>query len=85
MRRLHLYRGDRTGALIGIVKGYGTARVASKGADPPWYIDVPVPGQTYVTAMSDVRRFLADAGYADLIGPPIAPRRLSGTAPRPTP
>jgi hypothetical protein len=29
--------------------------------------DVPVPGQTVVTPLADVRRFLADTGRADLI------------------
>ena len=38
-----------------------------EGVTSGWYIDVPVPGQTYVTPMSDVRRFLAEAGYASLI------------------
>jgi len=42
----------RGGALIGIVQGYSTARVTSQGADPPWYIDVPVPGQTFVTPLA---------------------------------
>lgn len=57
----------RRGALIGVVEGYNTARVSSQGADPVWYIDVPVPGQTFVTPLSEVKRFLAQAGYADLI------------------
>ncbi len=67
----------RDGALIGIVEGYSTARVTAEGANPPWYIDVPVPGQTFVTPLSDVRRFLAGTGYSDLIGP-----RPAGSAPR---
>ena len=75
----------RRGALIGVVKGYSTARVSSQGADPPWYIDVPVPGQTYVTPLSDVRRFLADTGYGDLIGPPSGQPEFSGTAAGHTP
>lgn len=70
----------RGGALIGVVKGYSTARVSAQGADPPWYIDVPVPGQTFVTPLSDVRRFLAEAGYADLIGSPKGQSRFSGAA-----
>src|SRR5262245_9998502 len=65
----------RDGRLIGIVEGYSTARVSSKGADPPWYIDVPVPGQTYVTSMADVTRFLASTGYAHLVESPTAPLR----------
>ena len=61
----------RDGRLIGVVEGYSTARVSPPGADPPWYIDVPVPGQTFVTPLSDVRRFLSESGYTSLIGAPI--------------
>ncbi len=71
----------RDGALIGIVEGYSTARVSPRGANPSWYIDVPVPGQTFVTPLSDVRRFLAEAGFGDLIGGSSNGRtRLSGAA-----
>jgi S1-C subfamily serine protease len=56
------------GSLLGVVEGYSTARVTAQGATPAWYIDVPVPGQTYVTPLSDVRRFLAQTGYGDLVG-----------------
>jgi S1-C subfamily serine protease len=59
---------SRGGGLIGLVEGYSTARVSAQGAKPSWYIDVPVPGQTFVTPLSSVRRFLVEAGYADLIG-----------------
>ncbi|HEV8440657.1 MAG TPA: serine protease [Methylomirabilota bacterium] len=68
----------RRGRLIGVVEGYNTARVSSQGANPPWYIDVPVPGQTFVTPLSAVKRFLADAGYAELAGAQSPPRRLTG-------
>jgi hypothetical protein len=68
----------RGGALIGIVQGYSTARVTSQGADLPWYIDVHMPGQTFVTPLPDVRLFLVDAGYVDLIGPPNLRTRVSG-------
>jgi len=56
----------RDGTLIGVVEGYRTAKVTAKGADPAWSIEVPVPGQTYVTSLSDVRRFLSETSYADL-------------------
>jgi S1-C subfamily serine protease len=59
--------GAREGELIGIVEGYSTARVTSQGANPSWYIDVPVPGQTYVTPLADVKRFLSRTSYAGLI------------------
>jgi hypothetical protein len=57
----------RGGGLLGLVEGYRTARVTSKGSEQSWYIDVPVPGQTLVTPLTDIRRFLADTGHADLI------------------
>jgi serine protease Do len=55
-----------TGLLIGVVEGYRTARLTAQGAEAGWYIDVPVPGQTFVTSVADVGRFLEDVGYADL-------------------
>jgi len=68
----------RGGGLIGVVEGYSTARVSAQGADPPWYIDVPVPGQTFVTPLSDVRRFLAEVGYGHLVGPTRARMPAAG-------
>ena len=59
--------GARDGTLLGLIEGYSTARVASKGATPSWYIEVPVPGQTFVTPLTDVRRFLAQTSYPDLL------------------
>lgn len=56
----------RSGRLIGIVEGYNTARVSPQGTSSGWYIDVPVPGQTFVTPLSDIRRFLADEGVGTL-------------------
>ena len=68
-----------TGRLIGLVEGYRTARVSFKGDTAARYIDVPVPGETYVSPLGDIRRFLTDNGYADLAGlrPALAapPRR----------
>jgi len=57
----------RDGGLIGLVEGYRTARVTSQGTEPPWYIDVPMPGQTLVTPLSDIRRFLAETGHSELM------------------
>jgi serine protease Do len=56
-----------TGRLVGLVEGYRTARVSFKGEAPARYIDVPVPGETYVTSLADIRRFLTEAGYATLL------------------
>ncbi len=57
----------RSGRLVGIVEGYSTARVTSQGSAGAWYIDVPVPGQTFVTPLGDIRRFLADTGLAGVL------------------
>ena len=56
-----------TGRLVGLVEGYRTARVSFKGEAAARYIDVPVPGETYVTSLGSIRRFLTDAGYAKLL------------------
>jgi len=71
----------RTGALIGLVEGYRTARIASQGTPSAWFIDVPVPGQTFVTPLDDIRRFLAEHGHADLIGTATAAQSLHSPAP----
>jgi S1-C subfamily serine protease len=54
----------RNGHLLGLVEGLGTARVA---VDTPTnqYIDVPMPGETYVIAVPTIRKFLQNAGYSD--------------------
>ncbi|HEV8440412.1 MAG TPA: serine protease [Methylomirabilota bacterium] len=57
----------REGRLLGVVEGYDTARVTSKGANPAWYVDVPVPGQTFVSPLVHIRRFLAETGHAELM------------------
>lgn len=57
-----------TGRLMGLVEGYRTARVSLKGDAESRYIDVPVPGETFVTPLALIRRFLSEAGYADLLG-----------------
>jgi S1-C subfamily serine protease len=68
----------RTGALLGLVEGYRTARLSSQGSEPAWSIDVPVPGQTFVTPLAELRRFLTDAGQAGLMeGTPSSDRRAA--------
>lgn len=59
---------SRTGRLVGVVEGYRTARVAFKAEAMSQFIDLPVPGETYVVPLSDIRRFLTETGHADLIG-----------------
>jgi hypothetical protein len=67
----------RTGGLVGLVEGYRTARVSAQGAPSPWYVDVPVPGQTFVTPLVDIRRFLEETGYAGLLRSPAGRPRWS--------
>jgi S1-C subfamily serine protease len=57
----------RRGRLVGLVEGYRTARVSFTGDATPRYIDVPVPGGTYVVPLVDIRRFLAGTAYASLL------------------
>jgi len=56
----------RTARLLGVIEGYNTARVTAQGSGASWYIDVPMPGQTFVTPVSDIQRFLAEIGHAEL-------------------
>jgi len=49
---------DAAGRLVGVVEGYRTARVSFEGSESPHYISVPVPGETYVVPLADLRRFL---------------------------
>ncbi len=58
----------RTGRLVGLVEGYRTARVSFKGQASQQYIDVPVPGETYVVPLADIRQFLVETDQADLLG-----------------
>jgi serine protease Do len=50
-----------TGALLGIVEGYRTARVTVQ-SDPERSVDIPVPGETTVVAIDAIRRFLEASG-----------------------
>ena len=56
-----------TGRLIGLIQGYGTARVAFGEKPSLQYIDVPVPGETYVTSLDTIERFLREIGQIGLI------------------
>jgi len=65
----------KTGRLIGLVEGYRTARVSFRVDAHPGHIDVPVPGETYLTPLAHIRRFLAETGYSHLVGqPPAMPK-----------
>ena len=52
---------DVEGNVVGVVEGYRTARVSFEGAAPSQYVTLPVPGETYVVPLADIRRFLLEA------------------------
>jgi serine protease Do len=58
----------RRGSLVGLVDSYRTARISLPGETTSSYIEVPSPGETNVTSLSDIRRFLMEVGYASLLG-----------------
>ncbi len=56
-----------SGELVGLVEGYPTARVAFEGGASPGHVDVPVPGQTYLTPIGDAVEFLRGSGHEPLV------------------
>ena len=57
----------RRGRLVGLVESYRTARVSLPGGTAS-YIEVPSPGETNVTPLTAICRFLMEVGYASLLG-----------------
>jgi Trypsin-like peptidase domain len=55
-----------TGRLVGLIEGYGTARVPFGQKPTLQYIDVPVPGETYVTSLATIEGFLQDSGQVNI-------------------
>jgi hypothetical protein len=55
-----------TGRLVGLIEGYGTARVPFGEKPTHQYIDVPVPGETYVTPLATIEGFLQDTGQVNV-------------------
>jgi hypothetical protein len=55
-----------SGRLIGLIEGYGTARVPFGQKPTLQYIDVPVPGETYVTSLATIEAFLRETGQVNL-------------------
>jgi len=51
----------QTGALVGLIESYRTARVSLQGS-PERVIEVPVPGETTLISADAIRGFLAEAG-----------------------
>jgi S1-C subfamily serine protease len=63
---------DAGGRLIGIVEGYRSAQVSYRdgGKDAPLHsFQIPVPGETYVVSLAEIRRFLESAGLGQLVAP----------------
>ena len=55
-----------SGRLVGLIEGYGTARVPFGQKPTLQYIDVPVPGETYVTSLATIEGFLQDSGEVNV-------------------
>jgi hypothetical protein len=55
-----------SGRLVGLIEGYGTARVPFGEKPTLQYIDVPVPGETYVTSLATIEGFLRDSGQVNV-------------------
>jgi S1-C subfamily serine protease len=53
-----------TGHLVGVIEGYRTAQVQIPGETGTggWSFDVPMPGETFASAVAKVRRFVAEKG-----------------------
>ncbi len=57
---------QNSGTLIGLVEGYQTTSIALKSQTQTYSVKVPVPGETYVIPIGQIRKFLADAALDDL-------------------
>ncbi len=53
---------EATGKLLGVVEGYRTASVALKDRTQTFSLKVPMPGETFVIAVEQIREFLRAAG-----------------------
>ncbi len=52
---------ETTGKLLGVVEGYRTASVALKDRTQTFSLKVPMPGETFVIAVEQIRAFLKGA------------------------
>jgi hypothetical protein len=65
---------DARGCLIGIVEGYRTAQVSYRDSNKdkdfkPRSFQIPVPGETYVVSLAEIRRFLQEVSLIDIVFP----------------
>jgi hypothetical protein len=58
----------QTGALVGLIESYRTARVSMQGS-PERVIEVPVPGETTLISADAIRGFVAEAGLERFLEP----------------
>jgi serine protease Do len=57
-----------TGALVGLIESYRTAKMTMQGS-PERVIEIPVPGETTLIPAHAIRRFLVEAGLEHLLEP----------------
>lgn len=57
-----------TGALVGLIESYRTAKVTMQGT-PERVIEIPVPGETTLISADAIRRFMVDAGLEAFLAP----------------
>jgi S1-C subfamily serine protease len=58
----------QTGALVGLIQSYRTARVTPRGSTES-AIEVPVPGETTLVSADAIRRFIVEAGLEAFLAP----------------
>jgi S1-C subfamily serine protease len=56
---------QNTGSLIGLVEGYQTTSIAVKAQTQTYSVKVPMPGETYVVPLAQIRKFLAETDLGD--------------------
>jgi hypothetical protein len=56
----------KTGSLLGIVEGYQTASIAIQGNSQTYSLKVPLPGETFVVPIGQIRHFLDKAGMTEV-------------------
>jgi S1-C subfamily serine protease len=59
----------RTGALVGLIQSYRTARVSPPGTSPEGAVEVPIPGETTLVPADVIRRFIVEAGLGAFLEP----------------
>jgi serine protease Do len=59
---------EATGTLVGVVEGYQTASIALKDSSKSYSLKVPMPGETFVVPLVQIRRFLQESGIDGAVG-----------------